>query len=72
MLTRQWFKLYGCSNDALKLYDHHVRTTTAQKRSIYLYLQPLGVPMSKVCLDACLSQLYPLMFAWVGLVHCGR
>ena len=60
LLVRQWVKLHGCSNEALKQYDRWVRTTTAAKRSIHLYLAPLGVPMSRVRLPPCVLQLYPL------------
>ena len=60
LLVRQWVKLHGCSNDALKNYDRWVRTTTAAKRSIHLYLAPFGVPMSRVHLPPCVLRLYPL------------
>ena len=60
LLVRQWIKVHGCSNDALKNYDRWVRTTTAAKRSIHLYLAQFGVPMSRVRLPPCVLRLYPL------------
>ena len=47
-LTRQFLKTYGCSNRALKNFNLHVRMTTIGKRSIHLYLQYFGVPMTRV------------------------
>ena len=42
---------------------------TMQKHSIYLFLLLFGVLMGRVCLDACLFQLYPLMFTWAPIVQ---
>ena len=79
MLVRQWCKLHGCSNEALKNYDRWVRTTTDAKRSIHLFLAPFGVPMSRVRLPPVVLRLYPVAMmlgpvcAWyIRLCPCGR
>ena len=71
MLVRQWCKLHGCSNEALKNYDRWLRTTTDAKRSIHLFLAPFGVPMSRVRLPPVVLRLYPVAMM-LGLYRSQR